>query len=84
MNDPAAPIQMPLPSTNLAECGVGDWDVAYVDVEQEVLFGLMFAARYLDIPPLHDLICAKFASVIKSIKSNVHVEDFRRVMESAS
>ena len=74
VNDPAAPIQMPLPSTNLAECGVGDWDVAYVDVEQEILFGLMFAARYLDIKLLTDLTCAKFASMINA---NVNVEDFR-------
>merc|ERR1712182_80234 len=50
---------------NLAECGVREWDVEYVDVDQEILFELILAANYLDIKPLLDLTCAKVASMIK-------------------
>merc|ERR1719472_477792 len=60
-----AEIQKPLKSANLAECGVCEWDVEYVEIEQEILFELILAANYLDIKPLLDLTCAKVASMIK-------------------
>jgi S-phase kinase-associated protein 1 len=44
---------------------VREWDVEYVDVEQEILFELILAANYLDIKALLDLTCAKVASMIK-------------------
>jgi S-phase kinase-associated protein 1 len=64
-DEPPAEIQKPLKSANLAECGVREWDVEYVDVEQEILFELILAANYLDIKALLDLTCAKVASMIK-------------------
>ena len=39
---PPAEIQKPLKSANLAECGVIEWDVEFVEVEQEILFEPMF------------------------------------------
>jgi S-phase kinase-associated protein 1 len=62
---PPAEIQKPLKSANLAECGVIEWDVEFVEVEQEILFELILAANYLDIKALLDLTCAKVASTIK-------------------
>merc|ERR1711964_55809 len=64
-DEPAEEIQKPLKSSNLAECGCREWDVEYVDIEQEILFELILAANYLDIKPLLDLTCAKVASMIK-------------------
>merc|ERR1719326_2843105 len=64
-DEPPAEIQKPLKSANLAECGVREWDVEYVDVEQELLFELILAANYMDIKSLLDLTCAKVASMIK-------------------
>jgi len=45
---------------------VGEWDANYIDIEQEVLFKVILAANYLDIPDLLDLGCAKIASMIKN------------------
>merc|ERR1719465_331752 len=64
-DEPAAEIQKPLKSANLAECGIREWDVEFVDVEQEILFEIILAANYLDIKALLDLTCAKVASMIK-------------------
>merc|ERR1719301_323959 len=62
---PPAEIQKPLKSANLVECGVIEWDVEFVEVEQEILFELILAANYLDIRSLLDLTCAKVASTVK-------------------
>eukprot|EP01084_Bolivina_argentea_P206984 353251_1 len=37
---PMPQIEKPLKSADLSECGVPEWDVKYVDVEQEMLFEL--------------------------------------------
>ncbi|EER09550.1 S-phase kinase-associated protein 1A, putative [Perkinsus marinus ATCC 50983] len=64
-SNPPDEISKPLKSTNLAECGVSDWDCGYVNIEQGMLFELILAANYMDIKPLLDLTCAKVASMIK-------------------
>lgn len=64
INGPMKEIEKPLKSTNLAEI-VGNWDAAFVDIEQPVLFELILAANYMDIKSLLDLTCAKVASMIK-------------------
>ena len=56
-------IQKPLKSFNLIECGVSEWDAEYVNIEQEVLIELMFAADGLGIKSLWDLTCAKVVSM---------------------
>jgi S-phase kinase-associated protein 1 len=61
-------IDKPLKSSDLAECGVPEWDVTYVNVEQETLFELILAANYMDIKDLLDLTCAKVASMIKGAR----------------
>jgi len=59
-------IQKPLKSTNLAECGVEQWDVDFLAaIDQETLFEVILAANFMDIKPLLDLSCAKVASMIK-------------------
>jgi len=62
---PAGEIIKPLPSTNLRECGVCEWDCDFVDVPQDELFEIILAANKMEIQPLLDLACAKVASMIK-------------------
>jgi len=63
------PVQRPLKSANLVECGVGEWDCKFVDqivkIDQAVLFELIKAANFLDIQSLLDLAVAKVASMVK-------------------
>ena len=40
------------------------WYANFADVEQEVLFDLINAAKYIDIKPLYDLTCATVGSMI--------------------
>ena len=42
-----------------------EWDKDFVDVEVRMLYDLIMAADYLNIPPLIDLICDKIASLFK-------------------
>ena len=65
-NKQIKPIKKPLISNNLIECGVSEWDVAFIDIEQEFLFDLLMSVNYLDIDGILDLACAKIASMIKS------------------
>ena len=64
VNDPMADIEKPLRSQDMKEI-VGEWDAQYIDVEQAMLFSIILAANYLDLPSLLDLSCAKVASMIK-------------------
>ena len=66
-DNPVKAISKPLVSENLLECGVSEWDVDFVNIDnKEVLFALIVAANYLDIAALLDLTCAKVASMIKN------------------
>ena len=71
-------------SANLAECGIREWDVEFVDVEQEILFEIILAANYLDIKALLDLTCAKVASAgafFRALRLRGHaIGDTRRSM----
>ena len=40
------------------------WYANFANVEQECLFDLIHAAKYMDIKPLYDLTCATVASMI--------------------
>ena len=62
--NPMEEIAKPLKSDDMTKV-VSEFDAAYVDVEQELLFELILAANYMDIKPLLDLTCAKVASMIK-------------------
>lgn len=64
VDSPPSAIAKPLKSANLKEI-VSEWDAAFVDIEQELLFELILAANYMDIKPLLELTCAKVASMIK-------------------
>ena len=64
-DDPMPQISKPIKSTDM-KVVAGDWDAAYIDMEQKSLFDVILAANYLDIPDLLDLGCAKIASMIKS------------------
>merc|ERR1712216_435083 len=62
---PPPPVQKPLKSSILTECGVCVFDSMYVDIEVDMIFELMNAANYLDDPSLLDLLGAKVASMVK-------------------
>eukprot|EP00608_Synchroma_pusillum_P012656 CAMPEP_0198419510 /NCGR_PEP_ID=MMETSP1452-20131203/256_1 /TAXON_ID=1181717 /ORGANISM="Synchroma pusillum, Strain CCMP3072" /LENGTH=185 /DNA_ID=CAMNT_0044139641 /DNA_START=95 /DNA_END=652 /DNA_ORIENTATION=+ len=62
--EPMQEVEKPLKSTNMHEI-VQPWYADYVDVEQDMLFELIFAANYMDIKPLLELTCATVASMIK-------------------
>lgn len=64
VNDPMPEIEKPLKSQNLAD-SVGEWDAQFIDVDQSMLFSIILAANYMDLPSLLDLSCAKVASMIK-------------------
>ncbi|XP_008791979.1 SKP1-like protein 1 [Phoenix dactylifera] len=53
---------------------IKSWDAAYIDVHLDVLFDLLRASNFLNIPGLLDLACKKLANMIKG-KS---VEEIRR------
>lgn len=53
---------------------IDDWDYKYISIEQRLIFELILAANYMDIPGLLDLCCAKVASEIR----NKPVEEIRK------
>jgi len=58
-------IPKPLKSTNLKD-SVSQWYADFINPSDiERLTDLIAAANYMDIPPLLDLSCAAFASIIK-------------------
>ncbi|CDJ61154.1 S-phase kinase-associated protein, putative [Eimeria maxima] len=63
-DNPPEDIPTPLKTSNLAEV-VSEFDFNFVNVEQTVLFDLLLAADYLNIPSLLLLTSAKVASMIK-------------------
>jgi S-phase kinase-associated protein 1 len=54
----------PVKSANMSEI-VQEWYATFVRVDHEVLFELILAASYMNIPPLLDLTSATVASMIK-------------------
>jgi len=61
--DPMSKIKKPLDSTNMHDL-VQEWYANYVDVDQELLFQLLNAAKDMDIKPLLELTSATVASMI--------------------
>ncbi|CAE6359533.1 unnamed protein product [Rhizoctonia solani] len=44
---------------------IGEWDQQFIQVDQEMLFELILAANYLDIPSLLNVGCKTVANIIK-------------------
>lgn len=44
---------------------ISDWDKQYMNVDMDMLFGLVMAANWLDIRPLLELGCKTIANMIK-------------------
>jgi len=64
-NDPMKEIPKPITTNNIHEL-VGEWDANFVDkLDVNVLFSLMTAANYMDIPSLLDLTLTKLACLVK-------------------
>jgi len=72
-SDPMVQISRPIKSTDMRQI-VGEWDAAFIEMEQKMLFDVILAANYMDIPSLLDLGCAKIASMIKN-KSPDEIKD---------
>jgi len=54
-------IMTPLPSDDLRDCGASRWDCSFVNIDNDALFELGFAATTLGIPSLDFLVNAKIA-----------------------
>ena len=59
-------IDKPLRSNELSDI-FGPWYAEFVNLEQEVLFNLILAAKFMYIQSLLELACAKVASLIKGM-----------------
>ncbi|KAG0368909.1 putative negative regulator sulfur controller-3 [Gamsiella multidivaricata] len=44
---------------------IEEWDMKFIQVDQEMLFEIILAANYLDIKPLLDVGCKTVANIIK-------------------
>lgn len=44
---------------------IGEWDLKFLQVDQEMLFEIILAANYLDIKPLLEVGCKSVANMIK-------------------
>jgi len=62
--EPMTEIEKPLRSSNMNEV-VQKWYAEFVNVDQEILFEIIQAANFMDIPTLLDLTCATIASMVK-------------------
>ena len=58
-------IKKPLVSSKMKDIVKDEWYVEFTKVDNNILFELIMAANYLDIPKLLDLCCAKVATQIK-------------------
>lgn len=62
-------LQKPLSSTTMSEVVTDPWDAEFIDAAGaesiKVVYNLMLAANYMDIPPLLNLCAAKVASLVK-------------------
>jgi S-phase kinase-associated protein 1 len=57
-------IPKPLPSRNMEDWVADAWDCKFCDKPIEIMFQIMLAANYMDIPPLFDLATAKCSSFV--------------------
>jgi S-phase kinase-associated protein 1 len=53
---------------------VPPWDAAFVDIDNDLLFELIFAANFMDMRSLLDLTCGKVAAMVR----NKAPEDLRK------
>ena len=54
----------PLPSAELRDV-VDEWDVKFIDINNDTVFDIINAANFMSIKPLLDLACAKIAVQMK-------------------
>jgi len=62
---PLPPLESPLPSNDLADVILDEFDIKLVDLDTETLFKLLDAAHFLRVDGLVDLVCAKVATMIR-------------------
>jgi S-phase kinase-associated protein 1 len=63
LTNPPSDITLPLPTTNLAECGASKFDAGFVKGDKDSLFELMYAALAMGIPGLAYLTSAQVATM---------------------
>ena len=74
LEEPLAEIKKPIKSADMTEV-VPSWEAKFVDVDKDVLFEVITAANYMDIPSLMELSCAAVAALIKGKE----VEEMREI-----
>lgn len=76
VEQPPNKIMKPIKKTDLKDI-VCDWDIQFIDVDNNTLFEIMNAANYMDIIDLLDLACAKLATMVKGKKP----EEIREMLD---
>lgn len=69
---PFGEIQKPLMTLKMEEV-VPEWYAEFADVDLDLLYKIIMAAHYMEIPPLLDLMCAKLGMLLKIDKVPAHV-----------
>ncbi|KEF50789.1 E3 ubiquitin ligase complex SCF subunit sconC [Exophiala aquamarina CBS 119918] len=65
MHDPFSSIDKTDTDSRQNSTDIEEWDHAFLQVDQEMLFQIILAANYLDIPALLDLGCKTVANMIR-------------------
>jgi S-phase kinase-associated protein 1 len=70
--DQMKPIEKPLPMNKEFVDVVGEWYHAFIEAFEgiDTLYELIKAADYMDIPPVHELACARIAHLIRGKEPN--------------
>lgn len=75
--DPMKPLERPLPMKDFSEI-VSPWYYAFINSFEGIghLYELIKATDYMDIPCIHELACARVASLIR----NKEPDEIRRIL----
>lgn len=79
IDNPPKKIEKPVKTKDLLTIAC-EWDVQFIDVDNDTLIELMNASNYMDITDLLDLCCAKLATIIKGkspeeIRKTLNIEN---------
>jgi len=73
---PPSEVKTPLASDNIADVGVSKWDAAFVKLDKDALFELMYASGTFEIQSLTFLCCVQAALMMKGKSADKIRKDF--------
>ena len=69
-------VEKPLKSNDLKEVLENDWELNYLDINNDDIITLIGAANFMDIKPLIELISVKIACSIRGTTTESIIKDF--------